>query len=198
MTVSLLGKNTQTSECVSLSQSARRQGVYMIGGTGQGKTGLIENLIVQDIVQGLGVCLLDPHGDLTQAVLARLPDQREKDVIYLNITESSYSFGINLFTCADPNNALVVSHAASKVMHIFKKLWGKDGVIVENAWGVLLEELLRNATLTFLEASKDCIYTMAEIPLLLEDEGFRNQLIQHLSNRHVKNYWLNKYNRLSD
>src|SRR2546421_10514222 len=129
MTVSLLGKDIQTNEGISLSQSARRQGLYIIGSTGQGKTGLIENLIVQDIIQGLGVCVLDPHGDLTQAVLARLPDQREKDVIYLDITESSCSFGINLFTCTESTNALVVSHAASKVMHIFKKLWGKDGVI---------------------------------------------------------------------
>src|SRR5205823_8408343 len=56
----------------------------------------------------------------------------------------------------------------------------------------------RNATMTFLEASQSSRYTMAEIPLLLEDEGFRNQLVQRLSNRHVKNYWLNRYNRLSD
>src|SRR5205823_10016096 len=55
----------------------------------------------------------------------------------------------------------------------------------------------RNATMTFLEASQSSRYTMAEIPLLLEDEGFRNQLVQRLSNRHVKNYWLNRYNRLS-
>src|SRR2546423_10222676 len=122
MTFSIVGTDTQTGKRVELPQSSRREGLYIIGGTGQGKTGLIENLIVQDIVQGLGVCVLDPHGDLTQAVLARLPDQREKDVIYLDITESNCPFGINLFTCADPKNALVVTRAASKVMHIFKKL----------------------------------------------------------------------------
>src|SRR5207253_46973 len=114
---SLLGKDAQTHEPVSLFQAARRQGLYIIGGTGQGKTGLEENLIVQDTEQGLGVCVLDPHGDLIKAVLARLPDSRENDVVYLDIADSSYAFGINLFTCSDPTDPLVVSHAASKVMH---------------------------------------------------------------------------------
>lgn len=197
MTVSNVGKDIQTNAAVLLPQAARRQGLYIIGSTGQGKTGLIENLIVQDIEQGLGVCLLDPHGDLVKAVLSRVPERREHDVIYLDISDSGNPFGMNLFTYADPTNPLVVSHAASKVMHIFKKLWGKDGIIADS-WGVLLEELLRNTTLTFLEASKDKVYTMAEIPLLLEDEMFRNTIIPAISNRHVLNYWLNKYNRLSD
>jgi hypothetical protein len=63
---------------------------------------------------------------------------------------------------------------------------------------VLLEEILRNATMTLLECSQYEAYTMAEIPLLLEDAGFRNHLVQKLTFRHVQNYWLNKYNRLSD
>jgi len=57
---------------------------------GPGKSGLIENLIIQDIKQGVGVGLLDPHGDLTQAVLSRLPDRRLGDVIYLDITDYRY------------------------------------------------------------------------------------------------------------
>ena len=194
----ILGNDLQTNEPVMVTQAARRQGLYTIGIQGTGKSGLIENLIIQDIKQGLGVGLLDPHGDLTHAVLARMPDRRVKDVIYLDLAEYRYPFGINLFTCADPSDPGAVSEAASKVMHIFKKLWGKGGIVVEDAWGVLLEEILWNTTLTFLEASKDTVYTMAEIPMLLGDSTFRNRVVNHLTNRHVKNYWLRKYNPLSE
>jgi hypothetical protein len=192
------GEYKETRDYVDVPQASRRQGLYIIGIQGTGKTGLIENLMLQDIKQGLGVCLLDPHGDLTNAVLSRLPAEREQDVVFLDLAEYRYPFGINLFTCADPSNPAAVSEAASKVMHIFKKLWGKGGIVVEDAWGVLLEEILWNTTLTFLEASKDTVYTMAEIPLLLEEREFRNHVVNHITNRHVKRYWVHKYNPLSE
>jgi hypothetical protein len=204
---SRLGKDIQTGKPVDVPQASRRQGLYIIGATGTGKSGLIENQIIQDIKQGLGVGLLDPHGDLTEAVLSRLPADRfvdrvrhvtENDVILLDIADYHYPFGLNLFTCSDPTDLGDVSRASDKVMHVFKKLWGKGGIVVEDAWGVLLEEILGNATMTFLEYSQYEAYTMAEIPLLLEDKNFRNHIVQKLSFRHVKNYWLKTYNLLSD
>jgi hypothetical protein len=144
MTTSKLGTDVQTGQIVEIPKTSRLQGLYILGIQGTGKSGLIENLIIQDIKQGIGVGLLDPHGDLTQAVLSRLPSKRfvdgvehktEKDVIYLDLAEYRYPFGINLFTCADPSDPGAVSEAASKVMHIFKKLWGKGGIVVEDAWG---------------------------------------------------------------
>ena len=96
MTFSKLGTDIQTEQIVELPQASRRQGLYIIGANGTGKTGLIENLVVQDIHQGLGVGVLDPHGDLTQTILARLPSKRfvdgveratEKDVIFLDIAK---------------------------------------------------------------------------------------------------------------
>ena len=126
---------------------------------------MIENLILQDINQGLGVGLLDPHGDLTNAILAKM-SKRLDDVILLDLADYNFPFGFNLFTCTDPTDLEIVSQASNKVMHIFKKLWGKGGIVVEDAWGVLLEEILRAATMTFLEYSQYEVYTMAEIPLL--------------------------------
>ena len=87
MTSSVLGIDIQTNERVEIPKASRLQGLYIIGIQGTGKSGLIENLIIQDIKQGLGVGLLDPHGGLTNAVLSRLPQEREQDVIYLDITE---------------------------------------------------------------------------------------------------------------
>ena len=87
---SRLGKDIQTGRYVDVPQFSRRQGLYITGIQGTGKSVLIENLIIQDIKQNMGVCLLDPHGDLTQAVLSRLPDRRVKDVIYLDINNYRY------------------------------------------------------------------------------------------------------------
>src|SRR6266568_8006504 len=103
MTFSKLGTDTDTGHIVELPQASRRQGLYIIGANGTGKTGLIENLILQDIDQGLGVGLLDPHGDLTNAILAKMT-KRENDVILLDLSDFHFPFGLNLFTCSDPTN----------------------------------------------------------------------------------------------
>src|SRR6266480_6942705 len=101
MTYSALGIDTQTGQRVTIHKSSRLQGLYIIGIQGTGKSVLIENLIIQDIKQNMGVCLLDPHGDLINAVLSRLPDRRVKDVIYLDMNNYRYPFGVNLFHCPD-------------------------------------------------------------------------------------------------
>lgn len=75
--------------------------MYIIGTTGTGKSTLLANLILADIRQGLGVCLIEPHGDLTNTVLAGMPANRLSDVIYLDMTDSQFPFGLNpcLFLC---------------------------------------------------------------------------------------------------
>jgi ABC-type branched-subunit amino acid transport system ATPase component len=78
VTFSKLGTDIQTGAYVELPQASRRQGLYIIGANGTGKTGLIENLILQDIEQGLGVGLLDPHGDLTNAILEKMTKESVK------------------------------------------------------------------------------------------------------------------------
>src|SRR5947207_2476505 len=97
MDSAVLGKDTKTGEVVTLSNEARRQGLYVIGRNGTGKTTLLLSLIVQDMRAGLGLCVLDPHGDLTRDILARVPEEREQDVILLNPLDADYPFGLNLF-----------------------------------------------------------------------------------------------------
>jgi late competence protein required for DNA uptake (superfamily II DNA/RNA helicase) len=92
---SVFGQDLETHSPVRIVQSARRQGLYIIGVNGTGKSTLIANLIHQDMVQGLGVCLLDPHGDLTLDVLGRVPEERLADVILLDLLDSRYPFGLN-------------------------------------------------------------------------------------------------------
>lgn len=180
MTFSLLGIDTETGERVTIPKSSRLQGLYLIGSPGTGKTGLIENLIIQDIEQDIGVCLLDPHGDLTQAVLARVPAHREQDVIYLDIANEDYPFGLNLFACSDPKSAKAVQYAVDQVMHVFEKLFDTSRATP------LLSEYLRNCTHT-LVVNQGC--TMAEIPKLLLDPAFRKTLVANVIDPDVRLFW---------
>lgn len=176
---SRLGKDIQTGKYVDVPQASRWQGLYIIGATGTGKSGLIENLIIQDIKQGVGVGLLDPHGDLINAVLTRM-DRREDDVILLDITDYHYPFGINLFSCSDPTNPLEVQKIVEQVKHIFEKLLG-----VTTNTPLILEYLLK-CTQTLIANPG---YTMAEIPLLLQDEQCRKRLVANVSDIDVTLFW---------
>ena len=123
MTFSVIGIDTKTEQRVSIFKLSHLLGLYIVGIPGMGKTGLIENLCADDGKQGTGFCVIDPHGDLTQAVLARLPDRREKDVIYLDITDYHFPFGLNLFRCADLTDPVEVQKTVDQVMHIFERLF---------------------------------------------------------------------------
>src|SRR5207302_10585678 len=137
-----------------------------IGIPGTGKSGLIENLIIDDIKQGTGVAILDPHGDLINAVLARM-DRREKDVILLDITDYHYPFGINLYACSDLTNPIEVQKTVDQVMHIFERLFEITRTTP------LIIQYLRNCTHTLIANPG---YTMADIPLLLSNKACRQKL----------------------
>src|SRR5260221_6556829 len=92
---------------VELPKSSRLQGTYLIGATGAGKSGLFENLVLQDIKQGTGVCVLDPHGDLINNIIARLSSEDINRVILLDASDTKhqgtdYYFGLNLYQCDNP------------------------------------------------------------------------------------------------
>jgi hypothetical protein len=179
VTFSKLGTDIQTGHIVELPQASRRQGLYIIGANGTGKTGLIENLILQDIDQGLGVGLLDPHGDLTNALLAKMT-KRVEDVILLDITDKDYPFGLNLFECSDPTDSVAVQKIVDLVMHIFEKLYDVSRQTPRMA------QFLRNCTHTLVANPG---YTMAEIPLLLQDGECRKKLVAQVTDPQVRLFW---------
>ena len=176
---SRLGKNIQTGEYVDVPQASRRQGLYIIGANGTGKTGLIEHLILQDINQGLGVGLLDAHGDLTNAILEKMT-KRLEDVILLDITDEDHPFGLNLFACPNPQSPTEVQKIVDLVMHIFEKLYDVSRQTPRMA------QYLRNCTYTLVANPG---YTMAEIPLLLQDDECRKKLVAQVTDPQVRLFW---------
>ncbi|MBE0610045.1 MAG: type IV secretion system DNA-binding domain-containing protein [Dehalococcoidia bacterium] len=184
-----LGLDIDTEEEVRLGLTERRQGLYIIGKTGTGKTTLLEHLIVQDIEAGLGVCVLDPHGDLIDAVLARIPADHEERVILLDLADSQYPFGLNLFECRDSSDRNLVSRVATQAVEVFEKLWG------DISWGPQLAQVLRNCAYTLIENQG---YTMTEIRRLLLDDQFRARLTANVSNPQVREFWELEYAPLRD
>jgi len=181
VTFSTIGTETTTNQPVLINKTVRPQGLYIVGRQGTGKSGLLENLIIQDIKQGLGVCVIDPHyeGGIIDNIIARLPG-REKDVILLNIRDYQYPFGLNLFSCSDLNDPVAFQEVVDRVMHIFEKLFS---VTYDTP---LLWEYVSSCIHTIVANPG---YTMAEIPLLLTDKNSRQKLVTSVKKSEVLRFW---------
>ena len=127
---------------VLLSPGARKQGTYVIGTTGTGKTTLLLNMVCQDMQAGEGLCVLDPHGDFTTDILDRVPYHRRDDVILFDPSDIAHPFGLNLFDCNrdDPRERDLVT---STIIETLYKLF-------EYSWGPRMEDLLRHGILSLL------------------------------------------------
>lgn len=186
--MALLGHTLTTRDPVQLTTEGRRQGTYVLGLNGTGKTSLLLNIALADMAAGDGLCVLDPHGDLTQDLLERVPSHREQDVILFDPADVERPFGLNLFECQNPQDPMEVDLVCSEVVGTFYKLF-------YYSWGPQMEDLLRNTTLTLLDHPGS---TMADIPRLLTDGEYRAPFVAKLSNREVADFWEYTYNPLRD
>jgi hypothetical protein len=181
VTATVLGTEVKNSHPVALSKEGRRQGTYVVGINGTGKSTLLLNVALQDIAAGDGLCLLDPHGDLVKEVLDRIPRHRVNDVILFDPADIDHPFGLNPFDCAEDqrNNPKVVDRICSEVVLTLKKLF-------QDSWGPRLEDLLRNSILTLM-ASPDT--SLLDMLLLLTDENARRLYTDRVTDPIVSRYW---------
>jgi hypothetical protein len=183
----VLGTDRENGQKIVLSQYARRQGLCMIGVNGTGKSTLMAHLIAQDMQQGLGLCVLDPQGDLTTEVLAHVPEHRVQDVIWLDLKDTEYPFGLNLFACPAPDDAEQVALTAACAMQVFEKVWPMG------PHTPLLAQVLRNVTVTLMQNPGT---TFTDIPLLLQDQPTREKLVANVTDSQVRHFW-QSYNELT-
>lgn len=165
-----------------IKRADRRSHMYLIGKTGVGKSTLLETLIAHDLNSGHGVILLDPHGDLAEKILARVPDDRQEDLIYFNVPDTSHPLAFNpLQNVAEAKRPL----AAGGLLAVFKSIWA-------DSWGPRLEHLLRNALLALLDQPQS---TLADVLRLLNDRDFRRSAMTQVRNPQVRNFWLGEYEK---
>jgi hypothetical protein len=160
----------------------RRAHMYVIGKTGTGKSSLLEAMIRQDVVAGNGLALFDPHGDLAERLNDWVPEERRQDVIYLNVPDPEQPFGFNPLENVPP---LRRSLAANGIVETLKKLF-------DDAWGIRLEYILRNALLLLLEQPQA---TLADVVRLFHDKDFRKGAAERVENEQVKRFWLTEFEK---
>ncbi|MBP7805020.1 MAG: type IV secretion system DNA-binding domain-containing protein [Candidatus Pacebacteria bacterium] len=163
----------------------RRQHMYVLGKSGSGKSALLGNMIVQNVWNGEGVCVVDPHGELVESILATIPAHRAKDVIYFNPADTDYHVGFNVLQIDDPKYKHLV---ASGLMGIFTKIWA-------NAWSARMEYILNNAILALADTPGS---TLLGIPRLLVDKDYRQVVINNLKDPVIKAFWIHEYENWRD
>ena len=161
----------------------RRKHFYLIGKTGTGKSTLIANMAISDIRNRKGVCVIDPHGDLSEILLDYIPSYRVNDVIYLDPSDSKHAFSLNPLDVENPEQRELI---VSGIVAIFHKLYG-------NTWGPRLEYILRNALLSVIKLPNPTLLMVQEI---LTDDNFRHKAIEKLDDKVLRNYWVNEFEQM--
>jgi hypothetical protein len=158
-----------------LKRGDRGRHLYILGQTGVGKSGLLELLTISDIHSPYGFAVIDPHGDYALSILKRIPASRAKDVIYFNPADVDFPIAFNPMEVADPK---LRSHTVSELIGVLKRMF--------ESWGPRLEYILRYSLLALLEYPDA---TMLDITRILTDKGFRKDVLTHVTDPVVRNFW---------
>lgn len=166
---------------ICFTREDRRRHMYVIGQTGSGKSWNLMRMIMQDIYNGDGVCLMDPHGELAEMVLERIPHERAEDVIYFNAGDYERPFGLNLMDFHDEQDK---HRVVNGFIGLLKKMFdpNNQGIV-----GPILERAVRNAMLTAMSEKGS---SLVEVVRILTDENWvKEKWIPLIKDDMVKRYW---------
>jgi energy-coupling factor transporter ATP-binding protein EcfA2 len=173
-----LGHSRRRSELVGVSFSARDRlsHLYLIGQTGTGKSTLLKNLALQDAQNGVGYCLIDPHGDLANELVNTL----DVPLRHWKVSDTISPYGYNPLTKTSPAHRPLIT---SGLIDALKKQW-------IDAWGVRMEHLLRYAILALLEQPRA---DLRDIMRLFVDKAFQKEVLARISDPQVQQFWTIEY-----
>jgi len=180
--VNLIGKVVFRGEEKSVyfaSRDDRRRHFYIIGQTGTGKSSLLREMIRQDIENGEGVAVIDPHGELVEHTLANIPKNRVDDVVLFEPFDMECPMGLNMLEYDTPEQK---DFAVQEMIAIFYKLFPPEII------GPMFEHYMRNAMLALMSDPKNP-GTLVEIPKMFTDPGFLQERLQKVSDPIVRNFW---------
>jgi len=163
----------------------RSRHIYVIGKTGMGKSTLLENLAIQDILNGNGLAVIDPHGSFAEALLDFVPEHRINDVLYFAPFDMEYPISFNVMEDVGPDKRHLV---ANGLMSAFKKIW-------VDAWSARMEYILGNILLALLEYPDS---TLVGVNRMLADKDYRDKVIDNITDPSVKAFWLDEFNKYGE
>lgn len=180
----LLGYNVYRgqSKDIRFSREDRRRHTYIIGKSGVGKSVLLSNMAIQDVLNGEGVCVIDPHGDFVQDVLERIPPERAEDVIMFSPADTERPLALNLLEF-DPKYPEQKTFVINEMIKIFDKLYD-----LKATGGPIFEQYIRNAMLLIM-ADPESGSTLMEIPKVLSDPDFRKMKLERCNDPTVVDFW---------
>lgn len=184
--VNLLGKvvfRGDEKKVYFASREDRRRHFYVIGQTGTGKTTLLKEMIRQDIKNGEGVAVVDPHGELIDDILSYIPKERVDDVVLFEPFDLERPAGLNMLEYDTPEQK---DFAVQEMIAIFYKLFPPEII------GPMFEHYMRNAMLALM-ADKDNPGTLVEIPKMFTDPAFLQQRLAKVTDPIVRNFWLKEW-----
>lgn len=173
---------------VFVNDEDRMRHFYIIGKTGSGKSYLLRYMILQDIKKGKGVGVLDPHGDLVDAVMGSIPKDRIDDVVYFNPSDTERPMGLNMLESPDPN---MRDFAVQEMISIFMMLFPPEMI------GPMFEHSMRNYMLTLMSDLENP-GTLAEIPRMVTDDAFQRKWRKKITDPTVRSFWDDEMDSKSD
>lgn len=171
---------------VGMTLGQRQKHTYIIGKTGTGKTTLLKSSIYQDMVDGKGLAVLDPHGDMFQELLEIVPEHRRKDVVVFDPSDEDFPPGLNILDPGITFKSEKEKHQriTGNVLSVFEKLAD------EKQWGPRMEHILRSATMTALQAPNPSLYTLQR---LLTEKKYQRQVAATLKDPVLRQFWRKEF-----
>ncbi len=174
---------------VRMKRADRRRHLYTIGRSGSGKSVFIQNLAIQDIKNGEGVCVIDPHGDFVEYVLQHIPKERIDDVIYFNPADTERPIGLNMLEVKTEEQK---DFATQEMIAIFYKMVTDPSMI-----GPMFEHNMRNVMLTLMSDTENP-GTIAEVPRMFTDDSFVKKYLKTTKDPVVRSFWEKEMAKTSD
>lgn len=167
---------------VFMKRVDRSRHFYIAGKSGGGKSYFISNMAIQDILNGDGVAVLDPHGDLIETIMSRIPPERAEDVIFFNPSDLERPMSLNLIEF-DERFPEQKTFVINEMIKIFDKLYD-----LKATGGPIFEQYMRNALLLIM-AHPESGSTLMEIPKVLSDPEFRKMKLENCPDQTVVEFW---------
>lgn len=178
----VLGENSHNNmvQSVGISTDQRLRHMHVIGATGTGKSTMLHSLIMQDVNQGGGCMVLDPHGDLIAAILSAIPQSRIADVVLIDPADSEFPVACNILRA---NTDMEKELLASDLVTLFRRF--------STSWGDQMHSVLANALLALLYNTR--VLHLGDLRKFLVEQPVRTSILATVTDPDIAYYWQKEF-----